>query len=74
MTRMPRLTGRVVLAALRRGGFGLDRVNGSHHILLGPQGQRVTVPVHTGETLHPKTLSTILAQAGLTLEQFVELL
>jgi hypothetical protein len=33
--RLPHVTGRVVLAALRRGGFSLDAVAGRQHVLLG---------------------------------------
>jgi predicted RNA binding protein YcfA (HicA-like mRNA interferase family) len=33
-----------------------------------------TVPVHAGDTLKPKTLRSILRQAGLTLEEFTALL
>ena len=38
------------------------------------RGARVTVPVHAGETLFPKTLTSILEQAGMTVEEFRELL
>ena len=37
-------------------------------------GVTVTVPVHAGENLKPKTLSAILDQAGLTVDEFVKLL
>jgi predicted RNA binding protein YcfA (HicA-like mRNA interferase family) len=50
MNRLPRCTGREALAALRRARFIEDRVEGGHHVLIGPQRQRVTVPVHAGET------------------------
>jgi predicted RNA binding protein YcfA (HicA-like mRNA interferase family) len=35
---------------------------------------RVTVPVYAGETILPKTLGRILADAGLSAEQLRELL
>jgi predicted RNA binding protein YcfA (HicA-like mRNA interferase family) len=35
---------------------------------------RVTVPVHARQTLKPKTLSAILAQAGLSVEDLLALL
>jgi predicted RNA binding protein YcfA (HicA-like mRNA interferase family) len=35
---------------------------------------RVTVPVHAGETLQPWLLSSILRQAGLTVEDLRKLL
>jgi len=35
---------------------------------------RVVVPMHAGETLYPKTLLSILEQAGMTVEAFRDLL
>jgi predicted RNA binding protein YcfA (HicA-like mRNA interferase family) len=35
---------------------------------------RVVVPLHAGETLYPKTLLSILDDAGLTADDFRELL
>ena len=69
MSRLPRLTARRVTAALRRAGFVLDHATGSHHIFIGPNGQRVVVPVHPG-TLEVGLLASILRQAGLTTEEF----
>lgn len=74
MSRAPRVTAREALAALSRAGFVLDHVTGSHHILIGPSGQRAVVPAHAGETLRPKTLLSILRQAGLSIEEFMKLL
>ena len=70
----PALTGREVLAALRRGEFLLDHVRGSHHYLRGPTGCMVTVAVHAREDVPPGTLRSILRQAGLTVEEFTALL
>ena len=33
MTRRPRITGREVVAALRKAGFDVARIKGSHHFL-----------------------------------------
>ena len=73
MSRIPRVTARQVLAALRKAGFALDHVAGSHHIPIGPARQRVTVPLHGG-TLEVGLLHSILRQAGLTVEEFLALL
>jgi predicted RNA binding protein YcfA (HicA-like mRNA interferase family) len=35
---------------------------------------RITVAVHAGETIKPKTLQSILKQAGLSVTEFQELL
>ncbi len=74
MTRMPRVTGKKVVVALKSAGFILIRVNGSHHHLHKSGGKLVTIPVHSGETLSPMLLKSILEQAGLTVEEFMKLL
>jgi predicted RNA binding protein YcfA (HicA-like mRNA interferase family) len=50
-------------------------VRGSHYILRHPErsGIRITVPAHTRD-LKPKTLATIIKQAGFTVDAFRELL
>ena len=47
------------------------RQEGSH-IRLAKSNVRITVPNH--KTIAPKTLQTILRQAGITLEQFLDVL
>ncbi|WP_042466932.1 type II toxin-antitoxin system HicA family toxin [Veillonella parvula] len=50
---------------LKKDGWYIDRIKGSHHILKHPiKAGRVTIPLHK-EDLKPKTLQTILKQAGL---------
>ena len=50
---------------LKKDGWYVDRIRGSHHMLKHTSKVgRVTVPVHT-EDLKPKTLHTILKQAGI---------
>ena len=74
--RLPRITGRDVVRALRRAGWYEHHQEGSHVFLRHADraGMRVTVAVHPGETLKPKTLQSILDQAGLTVEEFRNLL
>jgi predicted RNA binding protein YcfA (HicA-like mRNA interferase family) len=60
MPRLPRLRGREVVAALRRAGFIVIRIKGSHHFMGHPDGRATVVPVHTGETLGPGLLNKIL--------------
>ncbi|HZP20442.1 MAG TPA: type II toxin-antitoxin system HicA family toxin [Bauldia sp.] len=70
------LSGRLIVRALQRGGFELLRVSGSHHILARPgvSGARVVVPVHGSNDLPPGTVRSIIAQSGLTLDEFIALL
>jgi predicted RNA binding protein YcfA (HicA-like mRNA interferase family) len=69
--RSPRLTGREVIKILRKLGFEVSRVRGSHHILRHPDGRATTVPVHRGEVIGPGLLSKILRDTDLTLEEFL---
>lgn len=52
----------------------LSRQSGSHRIYKNALGRRVTVPFHSGQTLHPKLIKSILTEAQLTVEEFVLLL
>jgi predicted RNA binding protein YcfA (HicA-like mRNA interferase family) len=65
MPRLPRLRGREVIAALRRAGFTVLRIRGSHHFMQHPDGRRTVVPVHVGETIGPGLLGKILKDAEL---------
>jgi predicted RNA binding protein YcfA (HicA-like mRNA interferase family) len=70
MPRLPRLRGREVIAALRRAGFLVLRIKGSHHFMQHPDGRRTVVPVHTGETLGSGLLSKILKDVEMETEEF----
>ena len=73
--RQPRVSGKDVVAALRRAGFIPVYFEGSHHYLEPSEGGTlVTVPVHSNKILKPKTLKSILNQAGLNIQSFKELL
>ena len=71
----PALRPSAVIKALSRAGFYIQRTKGSHHILKHPDKPqlRVTVPVHNAD-LKRKTLATIIEQAGLTRDEFLDLL
>ena len=74
MPRMPRVTGKDVIAALVQVGFEVARVKGSHHFLRHSDGRVTVVPVHAAETIGPGLLAKILRDCELTREQFQELL
>jgi predicted RNA binding protein YcfA (HicA-like mRNA interferase family) len=73
--RLPVLTAREVIRALERAGFAVSRTSGSHCRLIHTHdpARKVTVPVHSGD-LKRGTLRGIVAQAGLTVAEFVALL
>lgn len=74
--RQPRLTGNQVVQALKRAGWYIDHQRGSHVYLRHSNfpKSRVTVPVHSGEIIKPKTLQSILRQANLSATEFQEFL
>ncbi len=73
--RLPALRPRQVLRALQRAGFFIHHITGSHYILKHPDKPhlRVTLLFHNRD-LKRRTLATILDQAGLTAEEFQQLL
>ena len=74
MTKLRRLKGRELIAALGNAGFEVVRVKGSHHFLRHPDGRRTVVPVHRGETIGPGLISKILRDCELSPEELLELL
>jgi predicted RNA binding protein YcfA (HicA-like mRNA interferase family) len=74
--RLPAVTGRQTVRALERAGFVLARIKGSHHVMEHPQHpmRTTTVPLHGTKTLRKGTLRSILNQAGLTVDEFLDLL
>jgi predicted RNA binding protein YcfA (HicA-like mRNA interferase family) len=61
MTSFPALTGKELVAALKKAGFEVLRVWGSHHYLRHDDGRSTVVPVHSGETIGPGLFANIFA-------------
>ena len=73
--KLPRVTGDKVVRALKSGGFVEIRTRGSHcHLYHEQKNRLVTVPVHSGKIIAPKTLTSILKHAGITVEDFAKFL
>jgi predicted RNA binding protein YcfA (HicA-like mRNA interferase family) len=66
--------GHDLVRALRKAGFELARVTGSHHIMRHPDGRGTTVPVHQGRDVAKGTLRGILSDTSLTVDQLREFL
>ena len=75
MPNLPRVNSRKVLAALKRAGFYVQHQTGSHINLRHPTKQHlhVVIPRHNRD-FAPKTLKSIIVQAELTIEEFINLL
>jgi predicted RNA binding protein YcfA (HicA-like mRNA interferase family) len=74
MSRLPRLRGKQLLAALRQAGFEVVRVRGSHHFLRHGDGRTTVLAIHAGETIGPGLLGKILADCEITQEELEKLL
>ena len=72
--KLPVISGVEAVKALRKIGYELDHQTGSHFILRHREEphRRLTIPNH--KELAKGTLKSILKQAGITREEFIELL
>jgi predicted RNA binding protein YcfA (HicA-like mRNA interferase family) len=73
MTKLPRVSGQQCVSSLLKTGFRIKRQHGSHIILRRDQPfAQVVVPDHA--ELDTGTLRSILRQAGVSPDEFRELL
>jgi len=74
--RLPRVTGKEMIAALKRAGFVVVRKSGSHWFLSHPEDatRYATVAVHSGKSIPVGTLNEILRIARFTPDEFKKLL
>ena len=71
MPKLPSFTSTEIIKILQKKGFVIDRIKGSHHILLNKNNKiRVVVPMHRTD-LPKGTLHEIIKQSGLTDEDFM---
>jgi predicted RNA binding protein YcfA (HicA-like mRNA interferase family) len=72
--KLPLISGREAVKAFRKIGYEIDHQTGSHIILRHsePPHRRLSVPDH--KELAKDTLRALIRQAGLTIEEFIELL
>ena len=74
MTRLPRLTGPELIAALAKAGFQVVRVKGSHHFVRHQDGRSTVIPAHSGEVLGPGITAKILRDCDLSADALRDLL
>lgn len=72
--KFPVITGKDLLDSLLKQGCELKRVKGSHHVRKSVYNAKMfVIPVHSNENLDRGTLRSILGQAGINAESFIEL-
>jgi predicted RNA binding protein YcfA (HicA-like mRNA interferase family) len=74
MSKLPGVKPDEAICALQKVGFDIVRVRGSHYQLKNSATNRRATVVHHSRDLTKATLSSIIRQAGLTVEEFLELL
>jgi predicted RNA binding protein YcfA (HicA-like mRNA interferase family) len=72
MTKLPELKPRQEVRALERAGFAQNKSNGGHRIYV-KAALRATLPYHATD-IKPGTLRSIIDQAGMTVEEFLQYL
>jgi len=65
MSRLPQLKGKEFVKILKKHGFSVVRIKGSHHFLRHSDGRCTVIPIHAGETLGPGLILKILRDTEL---------
>jgi len=75
MGRLPVLDGDDVVRAFQRAGWRMTRRKGSH-VIMQRDGYEATlsVPVHAGRAVKRGTLRALIKDAGMTVEDFTDML
>ena len=76
MAKLPALTAKQVIRALKSLGFQEDRQKGSHLVMFNfTTKRRSVIPIHPGRTIKKPLLQAIIEKdAGLTIEEFLQFL
>jgi len=59
------MNGKELIKKMKKNGWILDRINGSHHIMVREGKRSVPVPVHGKKDIPKGLASAILKQAGI---------
>ena len=75
MPSVPRISGKDAVRAFKKADFYVDRIHGAHHILKKDgHPNRLSIPVHPGKTVGIGLLKSQILTAGLTVDEFIDLL
>jgi len=74
VTKLPRWPGTEIIKVLKNAGWRLDRIEGSHHILVKDGIETIlSVPMHGTKPIKVGLLKGLINDAGLTNEEFLNL-
>lgn len=75
MCKLPAVSAKEALAAFEKCGFVVVRTTGSHYIMKRPDHRFVlSIPIHGSTELKRGTLRSLIRTAGLTVQEFCDLL
>ena len=74
MQKLPRVCGDKHVAAFKKAGWKLNHIEGSHYVQIkGGSDVHLSIPVHKGKDLGIGLLKKLIAKAGMTNEEYIEL-
>ncbi len=74
MSNLPSIDGRKIIKVLRKAGFEVIRIKGSHHFLRHSDGRATVIPVHRKENIGIGLFYKILKDCELNTDEFLNLL
>lgn len=72
MSNLPSIDGLRLIRILRKLGFEVVRIKGSHHFLRHDDGRATVIPVHAKETIGTGLFHKILKDCDLTVDEFIQ--
>ncbi len=72
MSNLPSFDGRQLIKMLKKFGFEVLRIKGSHHFLKHSDGRATVVSVHGKENIGVGLFHKILKDCEITVEEFLE--
>ena len=74
MDKLPRWSGKKIINVFKKDGWTLDRIEGSHHILIREGTENILViPVHGNNPIKVGLLKGLIKDTSLTNEDFLRL-
>ena len=72
--KFPTIKGKELVDFLAKQGCEIKRIKGSHYVLKSAfNNKMIVIPVHSSEELDRGTLRSIIRQAGIDIDDFVDL-
>ncbi|KAF5417209.1 MAG: hypothetical protein C5S49_03765 [Candidatus Methanogaster sp.] len=73
MDKLPRWLGRKIIRTFKKAGWGMDRIEGSHHILVKGVEWTLVVLVNKNKPIKVGLLKGLMEDAGLANYKFLRL-